>query len=161
MTLGQRIGVMKDGRLLQVADAMTLYNQPVNRFVAGFIGSPPMNFLSGRIEPGDPLRFVHPSFTLALPAGINDRLAPAVGRPVVLGVRPENVRIAVAAGIPAVVEVCELMGSEVMLYIRLDEWQLVAKLPPDSARRPGETVNVSFQVEFLHFFDAETEITLV
>jgi len=129
--------------------------------VAGFIGSPPMNFLSGRIERGTPLRFVHPEFSLELPAAFNDRLAPAVGKATVMGVRPEGIRISAAAGIRTVVEVCEQMGSEVVLYLRLGSDSLVAKLPPDSTRRPGETVDITLPTERIHFFDAQSELTLV
>jgi len=161
MTLGQRIGVMKEGKLLQVADSMTLYNQPVNKFVAGFIGSPPMNFLSGRIERGEPLSFVHPEFSLPLPAALNGRLSSAVGKATVMGVRPEAIRVVPAAGIRTVVEVCEQMGSEVVLYLKLGGETLVARLPPDTAHRPGDSVDIAIPAERVHFFDAETELTLV
>jgi multiple sugar transport system ATP-binding protein len=160
MTLGQRIGVMKDGKLLQVADPNALYTKPVNRFVAGFIGSPPMNFLDGRIERGEPLRFVHPALSIPVPSAFNDRLSPVVGGPVVLGVRPECMRVA-PAGAGAVVEVAEQMGNEVMLYLKLGEETLVARVPPDQPPRPGETVGIQFTPDRLHFFDPKTELTLV
>ncbi|MBM3313206.1 sn-glycerol-3-phosphate ABC transporter ATP-binding protein UgpC, partial [candidate division WOR-3 bacterium] len=159
MTLGQRIGVMQDGRLLQVADPMTLYNQPANRFVAGFIGSPPMNFLSGHIAVQPPWGFVHRSFTLDLPPALAGGLAPVRGKPVVLGVRPEGISLGTPGSAPGVaadhvlcpkpelraqVEVAEHMGNEVVLYLQLGEVSLVARVPPADAPRPGDLVSASF-----------------
>ena len=179
MTLGQRIGVMKDGKLLQVADSMTLYNQPVNRFVAGFIGSPPMNFLSGRIEDKAPLRFSHNSFGLDLSPTLAGRLAPAKGRPVTLGVRPEDITLAATGHdrnpggtVPARglspkpelrmgVEVVEQMGNETILYLKAGSDTLVARVPPHNAPRPGDSVTLDLTPDRIHFFDAETELTLV
>jgi multiple sugar transport system ATP-binding protein len=158
MTLGQRIGVMKDGRLLQIADSMTLYNRPVNRFVAGFIGSPPMNFLEGRVEPG-PLRFVHPALELPLDPPAAAKLEPMTGRPVTFGIRPEGIRLA-ADGFPAAVEVAELMGNEVVLYLKLGTETLVARVPPLAAPRPGDAVRITFDPDRAHFFDAATEAAI-
>ncbi len=161
MTLGQRIGVMKDGKLLQLADPLTLYDRPVNRFVAGFIGSPPMNFLTGKLEPS-PLRFVHDRFTLPLPDAVRTKVAPNVGKPVVLGVRPENLVFEQGAGTPvkAGVEVAELMGNENILYLRVGEETLVARVPPRFAPRPGESVSLWLDPGRVHLFDAATEATL-
>ncbi|HTW90752.1 MAG TPA: sn-glycerol-3-phosphate ABC transporter ATP-binding protein UgpC [bacterium] len=180
MTLGQRIGVMKDGRLLQVADSMTLYNRPVNKFVAGFIGSPPMNFLFGRIDDQTPLSFSHNSFRLELGPTLTDRLAPARGKPVVLGVRPEGLvlgEVGTAQGhdrnpvedsgscpkpvLNAVVDVVEQMGNEVIVYLKAGENSLIARVPPQDAPRPGDSVTVGFTPDHLHLFDAQTELTIV
>ncbi|MEO0079941.1 MAG: sn-glycerol-3-phosphate ABC transporter ATP-binding protein UgpC [candidate division WOR-3 bacterium] len=159
MTLGQRIGVMKEGRLLQIADPNTLYNHPVNRFVAGFIGSPPMNFLSGRIEP-DPLRFIHQAFTITLPAPLAPRLSPVAHQPVILGVRPENVSLTEESGISGLVEVTEPMGHEVIAYLKVGSETVIARLPNDQAPRPGQTVHLHFDPARLHFFDPVTELAL-
>jgi len=161
MTLGQRIGVMKDGKLLQVADPLTLYDKPVNRFVAGFIGSPPMNFLSGRLEP-NPLRFVHSRFALTLPQTIARKAEPAQGKPVVLGVRPEALLFEQGQG-PAVkagVEVAELMGNENVLYLKVGEETLIARVPPRFAPKPGDIVDLWLDPDRVHLFDAATEVTL-
>jgi multiple sugar transport system ATP-binding protein len=160
MTLGQRIGVMKDGRLLQVADSMTLYNQPVNKFVAGFIGSPPMNFLSGRIDDGASLGFSHVAFHLDLSPALATPLAPARGRPVVLGVRPEGIVLENGKALKAGVEVVEQMGNEVIVYLRAGSDTLIARVAPQNAPRPGDSVTIGFAPDHLHFFDAETELTL-
>ena len=161
MTLGQRIGVMKDGRLLQVADPMTLYSRPVNKFVAGFIGSPPMNFLSGRIEATPALRFRHNSFGINLAPAAAKKLEPLNGKPVTLGVRPEDVSLSDGSGFRAGVEVVEQMGNETILYLRLGDDTLVGRVPPHDAPRPGQVVDVRFNLDHIHFFDAETEMTLV
>jgi len=181
MTLGQRIGVMKDGKLLQIADSMTLYNQPVNRFVAGFIGSPPMNFLSGRIDDEAQLGFLHDSFRLDLPPALATPLAPAKGKPVVFGVRPEGIVLGATGTVPALsdrglcgqwglsprpefrmsVDVVEQMGNEVVVYLKAGNDTLIARVPPQNAPRPGESVTVGFVPDQLHFFDAVTDLTLI
>jgi multiple sugar transport system ATP-binding protein len=160
MTLGQRIGVMKDGRLLQVADSMTIYNRPVNKFVAGFIGSPPMNFLSGHLDDKTPPSFTSDSFHLDLSPALADRLSAFRGRPVVLGVRPEGVALGGEPVLKAAVEVVEQMGNEVITYLKAGDQALVARVPPRDAPRPGESVTVGFVPDQLHFFDAETELAL-
>jgi multiple sugar transport system ATP-binding protein len=172
MTLGQRIGVMKDGKLLQVADSMTLYNQPASKFVAGFIGSPPMNFLAGRIDDKTPPGFASELFHLELAPALADRLSVSRGRPVVLGVRPEGIVLengdctarrapgGIVPCFPAGVEVVEHMGNEVIAYLKTGDQTLVARVPPQAAPRPGESVTIGFLPESLHFFDAESELTL-
>ncbi len=161
MTLGERIAVMKDGKLLQVADPLTLYNHPVNRFVAGFVGSPPMNFLEGRIE-RSPLRFVHSAFTMPLPSGFEDTLTAIENGLVTLGVRPEDIVLGETERQPirASVEVTELMGNENILYLGLGRDSLIARVPPRFAPRPGENIDISLDLARLHFFHPETERTL-
>ncbi|MFO7675760.1 MAG: sn-glycerol-3-phosphate ABC transporter ATP-binding protein UgpC [bacterium] len=163
MTLGQRIGVMKDGRLLQVADPLTLYNRPVSRFVAGFIGSPPMNFLEGLVEL-EPLRFSHAAFSLGLAGRYARPLAPFARRPVTLGVRPENILFerpdSGAAPVRAGVEVAELMGNENILHLRVGTAAVIARVPPRFAPAPGETVEVYLAPDALHFFDPDSEAAL-
>ncbi|MBN2465821.1 ABC transporter ATP-binding protein, partial [candidate division WOR-3 bacterium] len=175
MTLGQRIGVMKDGKLLQVADSMTLYNQPANKFVAGFIGSPPMNFLPGRIDDKTPLSFSADLFHLRLAPVLAEQLSPYQGRPVVLGVRPEGIVLGAQGhdrnppgnsgsypepGLRACVEVVEHMGNEAIVYLKVGDNTLVARVPPRDAPRLGESVTVGFAPDRLHFFDAKTELAL-
>ncbi len=163
MTLGQRIGVMKDGRLLQIADPLTLYNKPVNRFVAGFIGSPPMNFLEGGLE-NRPLRFTHPAFSLPLPRSFEDPLAAVANGPATLGIRPEDVRLdeTPESGPPirAAVEVAELMGNENVLYLKIGDDTTIARVPTRFAPRPAEKIDIRFDARKLHFFDPETEKAL-
>jgi multiple sugar transport system ATP-binding protein len=188
MTLGQRIGVMKDGKLLQIADSMTLYNRPVNKFVAGFIGSPPMNFLAGRIDDKTPPGFLSNSLRLELAPALAAPPAPAKGKPVVLGARPEGIVLGAATGhdrkrglsrAPGApgdcpqfsesyprpellmgVDVVEQMGNEVIVYLKAGNDTLIARVPPNDAPLPGDSVTVGFAPDHLHFFDAETELAL-
>jgi|UniRef100_A0A7V3PSV4 multiple sugar transport system ATP-binding protein len=157
MTLGQRIGVMKDGKLVQVADPLTLYNQPVNRFVASFIGSPPMNLFPGIIMSG-PLRFVSANFTVELlPALVGQ------GRPeqkVVLGVRPEHIRIDDAGTVLATVEVNEQLGNEVLVYLKIGTENCIMRTAPAQSLKPGNQVRLSFDRENIHLFDQESELRL-
>src|SRR5579863_260832 len=120
MTLGDRVVVMKDGRVQQVGDPMELYNEPANRFVAGFIGSPAMNFAQVRIasENGS-LWALSDGIRLKIPGAVADRLGGAAGKDVTFGIRPEDLRLATAAdpadmSIEAVVEVIERLGSEIL-----------------------------------------------
>jgi multiple sugar transport system ATP-binding protein len=176
MTLGQRIGVMKDGRLLQVADSMTLHNQPANKFVAGFIGSPPMNFFSGRLEGTSPASFFSDSLRVELPPALSARLAAYQAKSVVLGVRPEGIVLEAQGhdrnpprdsgacpgpSLRAGVEVVEHMGNEVIAYLKAGDRTIIARVHPRDAPRPGESLAIGFMPEALHFFDSETEATIV
>ncbi len=174
MTLGQRSGV-KDGRLLQVAIHDALH-QPANKFVAGFIGSPPMNFFSGRLEGTSPASFSSDSLRFELPSVLSARLAAYQGKSVLLGIRPEGIVLEAQGhdrnpprdsgscpgpSLRAGVEVVEHMGNEVIAYLKAGDKTIIARVPPRDAPRPGESLAVGFMPEALHFFDPETEATLV
>ncbi|PWK86832.1 ABC transporter ATP-binding protein [Fulvimonas soli] len=155
MTLGQRIVVFDRGRIQQIDTPMNLYRRPANLFVAGFLGSPAMNFLRGTLRRDGGWRLETPHGALALgepPA------APAAwaGREVVVGVRPEDLEPAPAAEavLAARVEVVEPVGNEVFLNLRFDGRPLVARLPPRTLPAPGDTLPLRFAAERLHFFDA-------
>src|SRR6476469_818003 len=123
MTLGDRVVVMRDGWVQQVGDPMTLYNEPANRFVAGFIGSPAMNFADARIESENGGLWAEgEGIRLKVPAHLNNRVGAYAGKAVTIGIRPEDMRIARDSdppelNIPAVVEVVERLGSEILLYV--------------------------------------------
>jgi len=167
MTMGDRICVMKDGRIMQVARPLELYNRPDNLFTAGFIGSPPMNFFRGTVrhENGH-RRFVEgsgdaPAFTLALP---DDQLpAASPSRRVILGIRPENLRRAdgpaagPAATILAEVDFAEPMGAETFVHLRTGGTNFVARLDPGREYRRLDRLTVAFDLRSAHLFDAETE----
>ncbi len=166
MTMGDRICVMRDGRILQVAPPLELYNQPADLFVAGFIGSPPMNFFTGTLaSQGGSVRFVESGatapVTLPLPAGL--AAAAADGREVVLGVRPEDVQV-VAPGAPAhaeaTVEVIEPMGAETFLTLRTPTGTLTARVRPHEVVARGQTLRLAFAPDRLHLFDRATERAL-
>ena len=173
MTMGSRIVIMKDGFIQQVDTPQNNYDYPVNKFVAGFIGSPQMNFFDVKLEKADGK--VYACF------GDNKILVPAekiakfkdesyIGKEVIMGIRPENMDDApefVAAHPESTmnvhVEVTELMGSETYLYLSTtgkDE-NFVARVDPRTSSRAGDSIKVGFDVNRLHFFDVETEKTIL
>jgi multiple sugar transport system ATP-binding protein len=158
MTLGDRIAVLRGGVLQQVAAPLDLYRRPANRFVAGFIGSPPMNFVSGAIETGrgDP-RFVGRAIVVTLPAH-----ALALSGRAVLGVRPQQLVIgaAPADGAGAEVAAVEPLGSEQIVHLVAGEERLAAVVPPDRPLRVGERVTVHVAPDAAHLFDAESGVRL-
>jgi multiple sugar transport system ATP-binding protein len=138
MTLGDRVVVMRDGRVQQVGDPLELYNQPANLFVAGFIGSPAMNFATVRIaSENGALWATSEGIRLKLPEALAQRLGPSSGKEVTLGIRPEDLRIANGAdpadmSIEAVVEVIERLGSEILLDVAVGQTTMVASVEPST-----------------------------
>jgi multiple sugar transport system ATP-binding protein len=173
MTMGDRICVMKDGDIMQVAEPLELYNRPRNLFVAGFIGSPPMNFFRGFIRRAQGrLVFAEDNpggapVTVALDEVLARRAAGYVDRKVVLGIRPEGIRDT-QAGVPAAegrtaevrVEVSEPMGSETLLYLDSGATAFIARVGPTDRFEAGERVRVAFDLANAHIFDAATELAL-
>ncbi len=161
MTMGDRIVVLKDGIIQQVADPLTIYHRPANRFVAGFIGSPAMNMLEAGVvsEDGRPALMLG-DFKFTVPGGL-EPLLPYLGRRVTLGVRPEHVMVEgwpAAQPVPAitaVVEVVEPMGAEIYVYLRAGQGDLTARLTADTVFRPQDRVRISFDLNRLHFFDQD------
>src|SRR5205085_1986644 len=132
MTLGDRVVVMKDGLVQQVGEPLDLYNQPANKFVAGFIGSPAMNFSTVTMADGNGrLTAKNSGFELEVPAAHGDRLRGHVGREVTIGIRPEDLHVATDADpvgltFPSKVEVVEQLGSEILLDVRAGTDMMVA-----------------------------------
>ncbi|MFC1586469.1 ABC transporter ATP-binding protein [Fibrobacterota bacterium] len=165
MTMGDRIVVLKDGVIQQVADPLTLYEHPANRFVAGFVGTPGMNFFTGEIaEDNGAIRFKHSSFSLPVARESRARLLPFAGKEVVLGLRPEDVLASPENGdkaadkplIVARVKVVEHMGSHAYVYLQTGEDTCIARAEPQHKFNPGQELGLSVQVSKSHFFDAET-----
>ena len=148
MTLGQRIVVLDAGRIQQIDTPLNLYRHPANRFVAGFIGSPPMNFIEGRV---DDARFVANDGSIALPV----RQIAKRG-PVVLGIRPEHIMIG-RNGTSATftLDLIEPVGNEVFVYASAGGNQIVARVPPQDMPQIGKPINLTFDPASLHFFDPE------
>ncbi|MBN2473063.1 MAG: sn-glycerol-3-phosphate ABC transporter ATP-binding protein UgpC [Pirellulales bacterium] len=186
MTLGQRIAVMRDGRLQQVADPATLYRRPANRFVAALLGSPPMNFFDGWIQrsqgklvfatvgevsDGDRIDAQLDSgtarhFTLPVPAAWTARVEPYLNRPITLGIRPEHLG-SPAAGrspdvprIPALVEAVESIGPESHVYLRAGQHTFVCRVEAGRQYGVGDQVAPAVALEMLHFFDPQTQSTV-
>ena len=169
MTMGQRIVVMKDGLVQQVADPISLYDSPVNRFVAGFIGTPPMNFIEGMIQAeGQSLIFKGPAdMKLPVPAKLADSIRKYAGKAVTLGLRPEDIgsnaaeALADAPHIKATVEVVEPMGAESYVHMRTGDTSFISRVDAHRQYTVGDTVSPAVYMDKIHFFDPETEQTLV
>ena len=170
MTLGTRIVVMKDGVVQQVDTPQNLYNAPGNLFVAGFIGSPQMNFMDAKVKVnGNDVTLTVGKYNMKLPAS----KAKAVidggydGKTVVMGIRPENVhdsQMFIETSKDSVVEckinVYELLGAEVYLYFDCEGLPMTARVDPRTTARSGDTVKFALDMEKVHLFDKETEITI-
>ncbi len=166
MTLGDRVVVMKDGVVQQVGEPLELYNAPVNRFVAGFIGSPAMNFATVRMTGADgKMRADKAGFGIEVPAAFAPRLAPYTGRDVTVGIRPEDLQIANGsepAGlcIDAVVEVVEKLGSEILLDLAVGGQTMVAAVEPTVRAQHGDKLRLALRSDRLHFFDTASEAAI-
>jgi multiple sugar transport system ATP-binding protein len=177
MTMGDRVAVMRDGQLQQVDTPQDLYDHPVNEFVAGFMGSPPMNLLHCHLRRGhDRVEAVFGEQVIELPSSyVNSHDLPASGVDVVLGVRPEDVIVADASSANTIktrVERCEALGSEILVHLsHLDVSEglardvsrasmLVAKMGPRTKVTVGDVLSVQISPEHAHFFDAKTGVTL-
>ena len=166
MTLGTRIVVMKDGVIQQVDTPQNLYEKPQNLFVAGFIGSPQMNFLDAVVRiNGTAVTLEVAGQSIPLPPAKAKKLIDGGynGKTVVMGIRPEDVYdsemfIETAKCVfSSTIKVYELLGAEVFLYFDLGEFPMTARVDPRSNARPGDTVRFAFDVEKIHVFDKETE----
>jgi multiple sugar transport system ATP-binding protein len=167
MTMASRIAVINKGRLQQLDTPQNLYNTPKNLFVAGFIGSPAMNFFSARLKRNGSLVADAGEFTIPIPESMAKGLGGYVGKSVVLGIRPEDIHDPQflppnieAADVNAKVDVTELMGNEILLYLLSGKNTFVARVDPRSNARVGDTAKVVFNVQKLHVFDAENEMAL-
>ncbi len=181
MTMGDRIVVMKDGYIQQIDSPTNLYHNPVNQFVAGFIGSPQMNFIDAKLlkvggnyvvefgsEETKNSRAV--KYTVEVPADKADAevLEPLVDHEIVLGIRPECIHdedmflsAAKTGIIDATVEVTEMMGAETYLYLTCVGIPLTARVSPRSTARPQDEIKVALDPNRIHIFDKETEKALV
>ncbi|MCL2840128.1 MAG: sn-glycerol-3-phosphate ABC transporter ATP-binding protein UgpC [Defluviitaleaceae bacterium] len=167
MTLGTRIVVMKDGVAQQVDSPANLYNKPVNLFVAGFIGSPQMNLVEVSVEKkGSDICLMFGEFSIKLPATKAKVVEEGgyVGKTVIMGIRPEDLKdeemfISQSPDsiIKTEVEVTELLGAEVYLYLMCAGQQMVARVNPRSTAKSGDTITMALDVQRIHVFDKETE----
>jgi multiple sugar transport system ATP-binding protein len=169
LTMGDRIVVVKDGVIQQVADPITLYDRPTNKFVASFIGSPPMNFLTGTVvRISDKLHFQNGPFKVRIPDAHLPKLTPYLNKEIVFGIRSEDIYdklFALEASaentVRAVCEVVEPMGAEAYLYLRCGANTFIARV--SGHVRPGvnQDLDLVFDVNKAHFFDKNTEKTIL
>ena len=166
MTMGDRICVMRDGLIMQVADPLTLYLRPENLFVAGFIGSPPMNLLKGKVQKRDGrLFFSENAEKNALTFPLEGRLEPLASRyvdkDIIFGIRPENISNEPKEGsstpVTLTVDIAEPMGSESIVYMKAGTGNLIARIPGEHLFHLGEKVTVQLDLDKVTLFEPETE----
>ena len=160
MTMGDRIVVMKDGFVQQVAPPKEIYDHPANRFVASFIGSPPMNFFEAELErSGDAVDLHGPSFSVTVNGPAARSLANVTSRAVTVGVRPEDIVLGgngAASRIPSRVEVVETLGAEQHVLIVAGDTSMLARVAADFQAKIGQNFETSFNTAKLHVFDRES-----
>ena len=166
MTLGDRVVVMRDGVVQQVGEPLELYNQPANRFVAGFIGSPAMNFAAVTVtEANGSLIAENSGLCIKLPDATAQRLRGHVGRDITLGVRPEDLMVADGAdhdrlSFDAVIEVVEQLGSEILLDMKVGDSVMVASVEPTVPVKVRDKLRFAIRPSRLHVFDTKTEAAI-
>jgi multiple sugar transport system ATP-binding protein len=174
MTLGDRIVVMDKGHVQQIDTPMNLYDRPRNRFVAGFIGSPGMNFVDGALIRGERMQFVAEpnAFTVDLPQDLSERMEGLDGRAVTIGIRPEDVSVFSGSGptiftgestivhtpitAPARLELVEELGNEAFVYATVGPYSITARVAPQPLPSTGEAITMAFDLAKAHFFDKAT-----
>jgi len=169
MTMGDRIAVMRDGVLQQVADPIGIYDHPKNKFVAGFIGSPPMNFMNGRVIKKDGrIYFDEGKIQVKLVEDMHKAVNPYIGKEAIFGIRSEDIydKLFVSEAPPenivrANCEVYEPMGSEVYLYLNTGKHSFIARVGAHDRPRVNEDMDLVFDMSKVHFFDKDTEKTIV
>jgi len=168
MTMGTRIAVMKDGILQQVDSPQVLYDTPVNIFVAGFIGSPAMNFMDAKLVERDGKMVVDcKDFLLEIPDDKADTYRQHMGKEVLFGIRPEDTHDPEyappgikSAMVEAKVDVTELMGNEVIVYLVTEGTEFLGRFDPRTGARVGNTVPVVLNMDRMHIFDKQTEMAI-
>jgi len=165
MTLGDRVVVMKDGWVQQVGEPLELYSKPANRFVAGFIGSPAMNFIEAGIKDGGALWAETAGFRVKIPPDRAERLKSYAGQPVTVGIRPEDLRLATGGDssdytVDAVVDVVEPLGSEILLDVKAGSNTMVARVEPTVRVKVHEPIRLALNTARLHFFDKKSEAAI-
>jgi multiple sugar transport system ATP-binding protein len=164
MTLGERIIVLKDGDIMQIGSPMELYNEPDNMFVAGFIGSPPINFIEGKISNENGLIFENQELGLVF-KGLGDHVTKGLGdyagKEVLMGIRPESITSSLNAAetsqkLNTVISAIEQMGNEMLVYFPLGNRQLIARLAPEAPASAGQSMELFIDISKAHFFDQES-----
>lgn len=174
MTLGDRIVVMNKGHVQQIDGPMNLYDHPRNRFVAGFIGSPSMNFVDGTIGTAESPQFVAEgnAFTFPIPPSLAERIHGLEGRPLTLGIRPEDVSVTLERGptiflgestivhppitAPACLDLVEALGNEVFVYATVGAFSITARVAPQPLPQLGKPITLAFDLAKAHFFDRQS-----
>ncbi|MDH7605056.1 MAG: sn-glycerol-3-phosphate ABC transporter ATP-binding protein UgpC [Melioribacter sp.] len=165
MTMGDRIIVLKDGEIQQIDTPMNLYKNPVNKFVAGFIGSPSMNFIEGIIIQGEDLQFrsLNGSLMINLTGEQKLKLGKYIDKKIYLGIRPENISLQKHENrheFVSILDLVEPMGNEIFIYFKVDENQFIGKVYSNEIYRKGEKVHIYLDKNKFYFFDYEKELAI-
>jgi len=168
MTMASRIAVINYGVLQQIDTPQNLYDKPNNLFVAGFIGSPAMNFFPAHIRRDNGKMVVDgKTFAVEIPSERHNTYAPYIDKPVILGIRPEDIynpQFAppgiLAQPVEAVVDVTELMGNEIFVYLKSGDHSFIARVDPRSRYTINERTQVVFNMANMHIFDPTTELAV-
>jgi multiple sugar transport system ATP-binding protein len=169
MTLGDRIVIMKDGLVQQCDTPLKIYDYPVNKFVASFIGSPAMNFLIGHVEGGKgSLQFIFGDNKVPIPDKLHEKIERLAGQEAWFGVRPEHIYDTKyqraekpAVSITGTIEVIERLGNEILIYLSVAGQKLTLKEDAHCRAEIGEKINITFNMEMIHMFDKKTEENVV
>ncbi|HVT43267.1 MAG TPA: sn-glycerol-3-phosphate ABC transporter ATP-binding protein UgpC [Thermoanaerobaculia bacterium] len=162
MTMGHRIAVLRDGKLQQAGAPLEVYQHPENLFVANFIGTPPMNFLSARVSGGGSRLLVH-GIEIPVPSALQQAIRSSEGERIIIGIRPENIihpsetARGATARITTQVEIVEPLGYQVIVHSRIGDDLLVSPLDPHHAPKMGESLELLIELDSVHLFDAKSE----
>ncbi len=168
MTMGDTIVIMKDGLVQQIDTPLNLYNDPTNKFVAGFIGSPSINFIEGNISSGNGLKFISTKgeLSIQLLPSQEETVKDYVNKSIIIGIRPEDIHLinetseANLSNFMTQVEIVEPMGNEIMLYFNIENKQMVSRVSANISVKAGEEVNLVIDISKLHFFNPENGLAL-
>jgi multiple sugar transport system ATP-binding protein len=168
MTMGDKIVVLKDGIIQQVDSPLNLYNQPTNKFVAGFIGSPAMNFIEGELHLNKQFTFRSDILNFVIPKKMEKNLKNNLNRKVVLGIRPEHIydysvvkKEQFSSPQQIQIDVVEPIGNEIFIYFKGVDQSYCMRMLPDKLHRAGENMKITLDLNKIYFFDKETEDRLV
>lgn len=169
MTMADKIVVMRDGVIQQIGSPHEIYNQPANIFVAGFIGSPPMNFINAKIVKGENGLWIQASgFKVKIPKDKEDKVADYIDKDVIFGIRPENIYDKMFAYAPSpentitgIVDVVEPLGSETILHVKVGEDTITARVDPKTQAKEEQKIDLVFDMTMMHVFDKETEKAII
>ncbi len=165
MTMGDRIVVMKDGVVQQIDKPLHLYDQPINMFVAGFIGSPSMNFVRGRMIDENGLYFKAAGIEMKVASAYESKLQEYKNRELVFGIRPEHIFLSNGDRqentFTAIVDVVEPMGNEIFMYLNLEGRQMVARIATRTEPQIGSKLEFGIHLDQVHYFDSESEKKII
>jgi len=168
MTLGTRIAVILNGQLQQVDSPLKVYGSPINKFVAGFIGSPSMNFIKGKLDQaGEHIFFDSEDLKIIIPPDFNELLRSRIGQEVSFGIRPEDILshsltdTKYQCQLDAKVDFRELMGSETYLYLKVGKTPLTVRVDALTDTKPGSTYCVYFNLKKMHLFDSDNQKAII